>query len=371
LKTTIMMMNCLLLSIGTAQACSFCAATAATRNTLGEEFERAKAVVAGVLKNPNATASTTEFQIADRLKADPAIQNLQQFTIPKYYPLVGNTPPDYLLFLNIRDNAPDVVYGVPHTAAVTKYLTAISKLDVKDRPARLAFCFQHLDSTDPTVSDDAFLEFAKASDREITAAKVSLDPKRVQKWLTDPKTPPERLGVYAMLLGLCGNKEQIATFIELIKKPQSEVVRANLGGILAGYTLLDPKGGWDLLGGVLSGQHSFEEKFATLGTVRYFQSTTPKESRDAILKNYRTLLADTDFADIAIEDLRRWNWWDLTDEIITTFAQPVAKGASVKKSIVRYTLTCPTETAKTFVASLRKSDPALVSKVEESLKLIK
>jgi hypothetical protein len=352
-------------------ACSFCGGNVSTRNTLREEFAQAKAVVGGTLKNPNAAAGTTDFQIADRLKSHAAVENRKQIVIPKYYPVIGDTPPDYLLFLDVRNDAPDVTFGLPQTAAVKKYLAEVSKLDPKDVTKRLAFYFQHLDSTDTTVNEDAFLEFAKASDADVILAKAALDPKRIQKWLVDPKTPTERVGVYAMLLGLCGERDHAATFAAMLKAPHSEAVKANLGGLLAGYAMLDAKGGWASITGALDGKRTFEDKFSTLSGVRYLQATRAKEHRDEILKLYRWLLTDADFADLVIEDLRRWGWWDLTADVLDTFAKPIAQAQAMKRAVVRYALTCPEDAAKRFVADVRKADPKLVERVEESLSLLK
>ena len=104
---------------------------------------------------------------------------------------------------------------------------------------------------------DAFLEFAKATDTEITAAAKHLDRAKLRAWLTDSKTPADRLGVYAMMLGLCGNAAD-APFLHglLTQSPLPDRVTANFGGILAGYTLLDSKSGWTTTKSRSSGQGS-------------------------------------------------------------------------------------------------------------------
>jgi hypothetical protein len=357
------------------QACSFCAANVATRNTLREEYAQGKAVVVGTLKNPKVNpdgiSGTTEFHFDTVLKTAGIVENRKSLTIPKYFPVIGNTPPGYLFFFDEQKGEPMVVGGVPSTAAVVKYLTAASKFGDKDVVKRLAFFFDHLDSPDSTVSTDAFLEFAKASDADVIQAKASLDPKRVQQWLTDPKTPSERVGLYAMMLGLCGSKEQARTFAAMLQR-SDEAVRANLGGILAGYILLDAKSGWAALRGILAdAKQPFESRYAAISAVRYLQAVRPKENRDPVLALYRDLLDHTDFSDLAMEDLRRWGWWDLTADVLAVSGKPIAKTVIIKKAVVRYALTCPDDAAKKYIANLRKSDAALVQSVEEGLKLLK
>ena len=217
------------------------------------------------------------------------------------------------------------------------------------------------------IAEDAFLEFAKTSDADILAAKAVLAPAKLQRLLLDPKTPSSRLGVFAMMLGLCGGKDHAATLAAMLKRTD-EAVRENYGGILAGYALLDPTAAWAELRAVIAdGKRSFEQRYSALGGVKYLQANRAKECRAEVLVLYRGLIADAEFGDLAIEDLRRWGWWDLTADVLKRFDAP-AQPVIVKKAVVRYALTCPDDAAKRFLAAVRKSDPTLVEKVEDGLK---
>lgn len=360
-----------LAATGHALACSFCGPNLTAKNTLREEFAQAKAVVAGTLRNPKANPAgvggTTEFHFASTLKTAGIVEKRKDILLNQYFPVVGDTPPDYLLFLDERNGQPELTGGVPSSKAVVAYLSAAAKLDAKDAAKRLPFYFAHLDSADPTVSGDAFLEFAKASDADVVRAKASLDAKKLQRWLADPKTPAERIGVYAMMLGLCGEKADAAVFAGMLKRTDA-AARANVGGILAGYCLLDPKGGWGEVRATFAAVGSFEERYAALTAAKYLQATRPKEHRADVLALYRDRLADKDFVDMAIEDLRRWGWWDLTADVLAVYANDLGKPPIVRKAVVRYALSCPDEAARAFVAKVRQADPKLVERVEESLK---
>jgi hypothetical protein len=366
----------LLLSAAPAVACSFCGGNVGAKATLREEFARAKAVVAGKLKNPKVNADgisgTTEFHFDTTLKSAAVVKGTTMIVLPKYFPVVGATPPDYLMFFDDRDGKPDAAFGVASTKELVAYLAGLEKVDATDPAKRLAYHFRHLDSPDPAVSGDAFLEFAKASDADVIRAKAALDPKRLQKWLTDPTTPADRVGVYAMLLGLCGEKGYAATFAALLaERPMADRVRDNLGGVLAGYALLDPATGWACFTAILTDQRwKFEDRYAALTGVRYLQANRSADSRAEVLKVYRTLLADTDFADLVIDDLRKWGWWELSADVLKRFDGPMTS-AAVKKAVVRYALTDPGDAAKRFVTEVRKADPKLVEKVEDGLKLLK
>lgn len=353
-------------------ACSFCGDGFSRRQPLRERFAEAKVVIAGVLKNPVARddgTGTTEFHITHVLKADAALGKSTTITIPRYLPVVADTPPDYLFFCSVVDGKVEPTHGIPGSKATTEYLASVAKLDPNAVEKRLGFFFQHLDSPDPTVSGDAFVEFARASDADIVTAKASLDRKKIRAWIADPKTPEERIGVFGLMLGLCGDKADAEWLHATLRAaPPTERVSANLGGLLCGLILLTPEPGWKLTAEVLaSPTRGFSDKLNAISAVRFFQATRPKESKDQILTCLKVVVANNDLADLAIDDLRRWGWWDLTPTVLGQYAKHTAP--SVRRGVVRYALQCPDEAAKQFVADVRTTDPMLVKKVEDGLKL--
>jgi hypothetical protein len=110
-------------------------------------------------------------------------------------------------------------------------------------------------------------------------------------------------------------------------------------------------------------------RLSTINTVRLFQAMRGADCKPAVLKCCAALLPQGDLADQAIEDLRRWGYWDLTADVFAQFGKPTHSAPIVKRCIVRYALSCPTADAKKFVAAVRQSDPKLVAAVEEQLKL--
>src|SRR5205085_4454493 len=127
---------------------------------------------------------------------------------------------------------------VPASASVVDYLKAAAALDDKDPAKKLGFFFKHLDSTEPTIAADAFVEFARASDAEILKAAGRCDAARLRTLIADPNTPAERLGVFAFLLGACGGPADAAFLAGMLKPAApSERNSAAFGGLLAGYVL--------------------------------------------------------------------------------------------------------------------------------------
>ena len=363
-----------LLLAAPACACSVCGGSLAGKTTLREQYSQAAAVVAGTLKNPKpdpkGIGGSTEFHFAKpRSSPPPSVEGKTALVVPHYFPVVGQTPPDYLFFLDDVDGKAVVGGGVPSSAAVVDYLKAVAQLDPKDTPARLAFYFKHLDAADPTVSADAFLEFAKAADADLSAAKAKFDPTKLAKWMADPKTPEERLGVYAALLGLCGEAKHTKVFAALLREPLAERVQGNLAGVFSGYALLDAPAGWKAIRGQFADpKAAFDRKLAALSAVRFLQAGRPKEMRAGILGVYADLLADADAADLVIDDLRRWGWWDKTADVLAVWGTPAGGVKEVRKAVLRYALACPEDAAKRFVAAARKEDAKLVERVEGTLK---
>jgi hypothetical protein len=356
-------------------ACTFCGGDLRSRQTLRLHYTTAKAVYYGQLHNPQVDpktdAGTTEFHITAAFKDDPSRNGKRVLIIPQYLPVIGNTPRDFVLFCSVVDGKLDPTFGLPATAALLDYLKGVAHLADSDLPARLNFYFNYLHSADATIAADAFFEFARAADTDILKAAKTFDPAKVRKLLTDPNIPAERLGVFAFLLGSCGGPADANFLAGLLKQdPLPERTASAFGGLLAGYVLLNPQEGWAFTVRILEdAQRPYSIRLSAIGTVRFFQSTRGNDYRAEVLKCCAALLPQGDLADQAIEDLRRWGYWDLTTQVLAQFDKPTHAAPIVRRCIVRYALCCPREEAKQFVTALRQSDPKLVRTVEEMLEL--
>jgi hypothetical protein len=356
-----------------ASACSLCAGSFRSKQTLRMHFASAKVVLYGQLKNPRfdpaTDKGTTDFSIRGILKDNPARANRVALTLPQYLPVIGDTPPDCLLFCGVVDGVLDPTHIFTAPAAVVEYVKAAVTCDDTDPAKKLGFFFKYLDAADPRIAEDAFLEFARASDSEILKAAGQLDPVKVRKLLTDPTTPIDRLGVFALLLGMSGTPDDAAFLAKMVKEsPLSDRASAAFGGLLAGYILLTPKDGWAFTAAIVADEkRGYAERLSAIGTIRFFQATRPIACKPEVLACYAALLPHGDLADQAIEDLQRWGYWDLTTEVLAQYGKPTHAAPLVRRSILRYALTCPNDSARQFVATVRQSDPKLVQDVETML----
>src|SRR3954451_3002541 len=83
-----------------AAACSFCEGNFRAKQTLRMHYMAAKAVLHGQLKNPRFDKDDngfTDLHITSILKDDPARGDRAVVVLRTYFPVVGNTPPDYLI----------------------------------------------------------------------------------------------------------------------------------------------------------------------------------------------------------------------------------------------------------------------------------
>jgi hypothetical protein len=351
-------------------ACSYCDPSNQRLQTFRQEARTSKFVVVGTLVNPRLVGDNgfTDLNVEQVPKDDPALGKRKTLTLPRWVPVDAKKPPRMLVFFDVYEGKLDPFRAVTlRGTAVPDYVKAALALNDRDRVSSLLFYFRHLDSPDPDVAADAFLEFAKATDQEIGAVGPKLDPAKVRKLLADPKTPADRLGVLAFLLGACGNKNDAASLAGLIDKSDERTATA-LSGLLGGLIEMRPEDGWKRVVAILDDpKRSYQDKLAALGTVRFFHAYRPAENRKSILTAMAAVIARGDMADMAVEDLRRWQWWDLTKHVLAQYGKPTHAAPLVKNAILRYALTCPDADAAAFVKAVEAADPATVREVRESL----
>jgi hypothetical protein len=361
-----------------ALACNICGAGAQNTPTLREDAAKAKLVLYGTLANarlnandPLGTAGTTDLRIDSVLKADPVIGDRKSIVLPRYVPLDPRKPATYLVFCDVSDGKLDPYRGLAvRSAAVVDYLRGLLAVQGADRVQVLQYCFGYLDHRDPDVAADAFHEFAKASDREVGQVAGKLRAEKLRRLLQDPLTPPERIGLYAFLLGACGGSPDAEFLRRAIEQPKR--AGGTLGGLLSGYIELRPREGWELARKLLGDEsRPFLERLSVVGTLRFFHGWKPEDSRLEVLRGLAMLLPQGDIADLAIEDLRRWQYWDLTPEVLAQFGKPGHDAPIMRRGIVRYALSCPRPEAGRFIQTLRREDPQLVKDVEEFLQFEK
>jgi len=310
------------------------------------------------------------MQIVDVLRNDPVLAGRKTLTIPHYLHVDPKAPPRFVVFCAVLQNGDlDPYHGVTlRDAASAEYVKGVLALPA-DRDAQLLFFFRWLENADPEVARDAFLEFAKANDRELGRVAARLDAARLRAFLRNPDTPTERRSLYAFLLGACGNDADAAQLREQIRHTDDERVLAAYDGLLGGYIQRKPADGWRLAEELLGdGRAPLQARLAAVRTLRFFMGWQPESSRAGVLRCVAAELRQGELADLAVEDLRRWGLWDLGGDVLACYGRKNVDSPLVRLAVLRYALTCPQDDrSRAFLAERRRLDPDLVRQAEESL----
>jgi hypothetical protein len=343
--------------------------------TLTNEINQASMVLFGTLANARLGAGgeqgTTDLKIEAVIKNNEILGDKKVVTLPRYVPPDNNST-KFLIFCDVFKGKIDPYRGVPvkGNADIVKYLQGAVK--VKDKPIgeRLRFFFDYLDNPDFEISTDAYKEFGNADYKDYKEMAKHLPATKIAKWLQDPETPTFRFGLYASMLGHCGSSKDADLLRKMLDDPEKRL-NSGVDGILAGYTLLKAKEGWAYVGGILGDpQKEFMLRYAALRAARFFWDSRPDMiDRKKLVEGVCLLLDQSDIADLAIEDLRKWGQWEVLDRILGLYTKKSHDIPIVRRAVLRYALSCPETKARAFVDEVRKKDAELVNDVEELLKL--
>lgn len=383
---------------GQLQACPFCSPGGVT---ITREIEQSDFIVLGTMSNArrdidgDLTKGTTDLIVDTVVKPHPYLAGKTVLRLPRYIPADPKTANDkFLVFCQLYSRPVDLAaaavaspLAIANNTAVTldairgeavradskiaDYLKGAFEVRQKDAPARLAYFFRHLDSPEIVISSDAYNEFAITDYADLHKVGATLPADKVLKWLKDPATPRSRFGLYGLFIGHCGKPTDAAAVRQLLEAPDNKFA-SGLDGLMAGYTMLDPKAGYEYMMGQLKKPDAdFQARYAALKTARFFWDYRPDVvSHDQVLEAIKTIVGQPDMADLAIEDLRKWGVWGLTDFVIG-FADHKDHAAIpiTRRAILRFALAAPVErkAAKEYAARIRREDPERVKYVEQTL----
>ncbi len=359
-----------------APACPFCNPV---DQTLTKDAAQAMLIVFGTLSNPKYDPAhpfqgTTDLNVETVVKAHDYLGDKKILTLNRYIPIEKENKGKYLVFCDVFNGKLDAYRGVLLRAdsKIADYLKGALKVKDKDVTTRLGYFFPYLDSPDIDIANDAYSEFALADYKDYRPLAEKLNPDTLTKWLKDENTPASRFGLYGSMLGHCGKAEHAAVLRDMLDN-QNKRFQSGIDGMLAGYVILQKKEGWSYVRDILKdSSKEFLLRYAALRCARFFWEFRPDviEQKD-IVAAVSQLLDQDDIADLAIEDLRKWKRWEMTDKVIGLFDRKSFDVPIIKRAILRFALACPKENTKAaeFVAKMRKLDSEWVKDVEELLQL--
>jgi hypothetical protein len=357
----------------TTCGCPFCSMQG---QTLTGEVNQASMVLFGTLANAKLNpagfeSGSTDLQIDAVIKKHEILGDKKVIVLPRYVPTDKNMS-KFLVFCDVFKGKIDPYRGIPvkSDSDIVKYLQGALAVKDKDVSARLRFFFDYLDNADLEIANDAYKEFGNADYKDYRDMAKDLPGDKIAKWLQDPATPAFRHGLYASMLGHCGNDKHAEVLRKLLDDAQKQA-GTGVDGMLAGYTMLKPKEGWPYIRDILKDpKKEFMLRYAALRAIRFFWNSRPDlvPEKD-LVEGVKILLDQGDIADLAIEDLRLHRCWEAASQVLDLYGKKSHDVPIIRRYIVRYALSCPKKEAKEFVIMMRQKDPEMVKDIEEFLKL--
>ncbi len=358
-----------------APACPFCNSSG---QTLTGDLNQATMVLYGKLQKANGKDDSTELVVESVIKDNEWRNGRTVIDLGRNFDPNPNDKYRYVVFCDVFKGKLDPFRGFAVKVDkdgkndIAKYL--IGALKVKDaKPGeRLRFFFDYLDNDEAEVATDALKEFGNADYKDYQEMAKTLSPDKILGWLENKDTPNYRYGLYASLLGHCGTAKHADKLMEMLTAKDKPVM-AGLDGLMAGYTMLKPKEGREYLEKIVKDpKNEFMYRYAALRTLRFlWQYRTDLVGQKEIAEIAALLITQKDIADLAIEDLRKWNRWELADRVLgVRNSEAYEKTPIIRRAVLRYALRCKDSAAAVaFVKEQREKDPEGVKQAEELLEL--
>ena len=245
---------------------------------------------------------------------------------------------------------------------------------------RLGYFLKFLEWRDPLIANDAYAEFANAPYKDIALLADEMPRDSIRSWLFDSETAPTRLGLYGLMLGLCGDEEDAQLMLDKILEPTQDF-RLGINGIMSGYLLLTGEVGLTKLedAKLRDTEAPFSETYAAMQSLRFMWTYAPERiPKERLRQSMRILLERPELADLVVTDLARWQDWSVVDRLMDMYDSEDYSIPSIKRAIVRFFLVAervkpddedgPTpeaaEKAAGYLAHLRENDPETVKQAE-------
>lgn len=372
-------MTCgLLVTWKETRGCPFCGAASLT---LAEQLATADGAVlvqwaSGVKEEGEEKPGVTTYEIIRALKGPETLKKGEKIELPRYR---GGKPGDLFLLLGTKGET--IEWGSPMEVTETSFnYVAMAPTPETSTAKRLAYYVNYLEHPDSNIANDAFAEFANAPYSDVVAIADKMPLENLRKWILDKNVPPSRLGLYGLMLGLCGNAED-AKVLEAKIVEKTDEFRLGIDGVMGGYLLLTREAGLKIIedSKFVDPKVPFAETFAAMQAIRFlWQYAEGVISKDRLRQSMRMLLNRPELSDLVITDLARWKDWSVLDQLFSMYEKEEYNIPSIKRAIVRYYLVCskdlPKEkekdpephvaAAKKYLLQLREKDPKTVSDAE-------
>jgi len=357
-----------LLDTTVVNACPFCTALGPTL----AQSHAASRVTALAEVGRSSRGQPTELKLHQVLDGKPLVRAGERLTVT--LDLAAPAGSLVLIFGSGADGAKagDLTW---HAMAVNETSYAyFARAPLARVPAieRLPYFIPFLENLDPTIAEDAYLEFGHAPFDDVAKIAARLPMAKIRGWLVDPAVPATRKGFYGLALGLAADAADRTANAELLLEqilaPEDDF-RAGFDGILGGFLLLSGEAGLKVLETryLSNPQAADGDVRHTLTALRFYHEYGRQIPLARLQAALALLLARPEFAEPAIVDLARWQAWDRGDEVTRLYEAPAYSTPATRRAIVGFLLASPRPEAALALARLRKLDAAGVADAEKVL----
>ena len=251
---------------------------------------------------------------------------------------------------------------VPLTPRSVEYLKQLPALP-KNELARLPFYQKYLEDQDDLVANDAFNEFAKASYANIKAMKGQLNHDQIVKWIQATDIPANRRRLYLMMLGACGNENDLP-MLEAAMKSTDRKAKSGLDAVIACYLTLRGDAGMPLVEELFFTNKKFDyaDTYAAITALRFHGNDGTVLKRERVVGALKHILRRPELADLVIPDLAQWEDWTVADQLFELFKTADQKTTWVRVPVINYLRKCPLAHAKELLKECEKLDPQAVKR---------
>ena len=331
-----------------AAACPFCSAPSLT---LTEQLAGADAAVlvkwVGGTPAKTSDAGMTEFEVVEVVHQPNGgkLEKGAKVSLIRYRS--GKAGDLFLLLGTLGGGMLDWGSPLEVTQAGFDYMKLSPKPD-KPAAERLAYFLKYLEHPDKMIGDDAFGEFANASYADVVRLAKDMPHDKLRGWLTAKETSAGRLGLYGMMLGLCGTDADAKVMEQKILETTDDF-RLGIDGVMGGFLLLTGDKGLSVIDEkkLKDKKAPFSETYAAMQALRFmWQYGDNRIPAERLRQSMRILLERPELADLVIADLSRMKDWSVQDRLMTMYDEEAYNVPSIKRAIVRYMLACTKDTGE-------------------------
>ncbi len=346
-------------------ACPFCSAVS---QTLSEEMAAMDVVVIGALRTqspvpePGVTADrvpSATFEVTQVIKGGAALGETRQVQTLYF----GEAKPGDL-FLIMGVDPPKIAWSTPLKVS-SREVDYLSKLPTlpKKGVERLEFFARFLEDKDDLLTRDAYDEFARAPYKSLQQLKPKMDHSQIAAWAQDLDIPASRRRLYLVMLGICGNADDLPMLQQMLRS-EDRKVKAGLDSMIACYLTLAGSDGMPLIEELFlkNKDAEYADTYAAIMALRFHGTETDVIPRPRILEGLRHMLNRPQLADLVIPDLARWEDWSQMQRLADLFKQADEKSSWVRVPVINYLRACPKPEARDTIRELEKVDPDAVKR---------